>query len=227
MSKRSDPAGVQQPGLFDDDGGSPPEAPPIPPRAHDPDAAARAFATDPRQNVVLEASAGTGKTSVLVQRYLNLLGAGVDPVNILAMTFTRKAAAEMRERIIAALRGASTTSDDGRTRWLQLRDRLGDIAIGTIDAFCYGLLREFPLEAGLDPGFRLAEEAEAARLADEALDQALRVCRRIARDDPHVAASRRCGCARAWRSCSTAGWSYGRRSIGTCAARRRTSISIA
>ena len=59
----------------------------------------------PRHNVVLEASAGTGKTSVLVVRYINLLKAGVDPANILAMTFTRKAAAEMRERIIRELQG--------------------------------------------------------------------------------------------------------------------------
>ncbi len=62
-----------------------------------PDAAARERAVDPAHNVVLEASAGTGKTHVLVDRYLNLLSKGVDPANILAITFTRKAAAEMRE----------------------------------------------------------------------------------------------------------------------------------
>src|SRR5690349_19087450 len=70
----------------------------------DPDTRARQLAVDPRHNIVLEASAGTGKTSVLVWRYINLLKAGVDPPNILAMTFTRKAAAEMRERIIAELK---------------------------------------------------------------------------------------------------------------------------
>ncbi len=151
------------------------------------DAAAREYAIDPRRNVVLEASAGTGKTSVLVRRYLNLLWAGVDPSNILAITFTRKAAAEMRERIVLALRQASTLNAEGRAKWVELRDRLNDVAISTIDAFCYGLLREFPLEAGLDPAFTLADETEIARLIEESLDHTLRICRRVALDDPAVA----------------------------------------
>jgi ATP-dependent helicase/nuclease subunit A len=173
-----------QPGLFDDE---PLASPPPPPGPFAADAAARTYAVDPRHNVVLEASAGTGKTTVLVQRYLNLLAAGVDPANILAITFTRKAAAEMRERIIARLREAAGESDAGRRRWLALRDRVGDIAISTIDAFCYALLREFPLEAGLSPGFAVADETESARLAEDAIDRALGRCRAIARHDPALA----------------------------------------
>jgi ATP-dependent helicase/nuclease subunit A len=151
------------------------------------DQAAREYAVDPSRNVVLEASAGTGKTRVLVERYVNLLRAGVDPDHILAITFTRKAAAEMRERIIERLHEASRQSELDRARWRDLKGRLGDIAISTIDAFCLALLREFPLEADVDPGFDLAADTDVPRLIGEALDQALRICRAIARDDDDVA----------------------------------------
>jgi len=155
--------------------------------AADPDEAARRFAVDPLNNVVLEASAGTGKTSVLVSRYLNLLRAGVEPGNILAMTFTRKAATEMRERIVTELRDAALRSELDRRRWVELRDRLGEIAISTIDAFCLSLLREFPLEADVDPGFEMADETEVPRLVEESLDQSLRIFTNLARTEPDVA----------------------------------------
>src|SRR5919112_345396 len=100
------------------------------------DIAGRERAVDPRFNVALEASAGTGKTRVLVDRYINLLRAGVDPANILAITFTRKAAAEMRERILASLTLAAERGEIPPSRWRELRDRTADIAISTIDAFC-------------------------------------------------------------------------------------------
>ena len=151
------------------------------------DAAARAFATDPANNVVLEASAGTGKTSVLVSRYVNLLRAGVDPSNILAITFTRQAAAEMRDRIIRELRASDERSRADRTRWRELRDRPGEIAISTIDAFCLSLLREFPLEADLDPAFGMADETEVPRLIQQALDRTLAVCGAVAQEDINVA----------------------------------------
>ena len=151
------------------------------------DQAGRERAVDPRFNVALEASAGTGKTRVLVDRYVNLLRAGVDPSEILALTFTRKAAAEMRDRIVATLRNAAAKGEIPPARWRELRDRTADVAISTIDAFCLSLLREFPLEADLDPGFQMADETEVPRLVDEALDRALRICREVAREDEHVA----------------------------------------
>ena len=135
---------MKQPSLFDLAGASGESAPP--------DQAARDFAIDPSNDVVLEASAGTGKTRVLVERYVNLLRAGIEPDHILAVTFTRKAAAEMRQRIIERLKEASRLSEFDAARWRDLKERLGDIAVSTIDAFCLSLLREFPLEADVDPG---------------------------------------------------------------------------
>ena len=152
-----------------------------------PDGAARAAATDPARNIVLEASAGTGKTRVLVERYVNLLRAGVEPDHILAVTFTRKAAAEMRQRIIDRLKEASRLSEFDAGRWRDLKSRLGDIAISTIDAFCLSLLREFPLEADVDPGFELAADTDVPRLMEESLDGAFRICRGLASEDDDVA----------------------------------------
>jgi ATP-dependent exoDNAse (exonuclease V) beta subunit len=152
-----------------------------------PDADARRRAVDPTENIVLEASAGTGKTRVLVERYVNLLRAGIEPDHILAITFTRKAAAEMRQRIIDRLKEASRVSEFDAARWRDLKDRLGDIAVSTIDAFCLSLLREFPLEADVDPGFELAADTDIPRLIEESLDQAFRICRAVAQDDEGVA----------------------------------------
>ena len=151
-----------------------------------PDAAARARAVDPAHNVVLEASAGTGKTHVLVDRYLNLLSRGVDPGNILAITFTRKAAAEMRGRILHELRRRAESRSSDQNLWRDLRERSGEVAISTIDAFCLSLLREFPLEANLDPGFELADETQVPRLMEEALDRALDITRGLSRSDDNV-----------------------------------------
>jgi len=167
-----------QPSLFD--------APVEPEKSSPPDQAARDFAIDPAHHVVIEASAGTGKTRVLVDRYVRLIEAGVDPRNILAMTFTRKAAAEMRDRILAALRAGAGTSKVLRERWSALKDRAADIQISTIDAFCFSLLREFPLEARVDPAFEIADETEMARFAREALDLTLRAARGLIASDENV-----------------------------------------
>ncbi len=139
-----------------------------------PDQAARDFASDPAQHVVLEASAGTGKTRVLVDRYVRLIRLGVSPRHILAITFTRKAAAEMRERILEQLRAEASHA------------LLAEIQVATIDAFCFGLLREFPLEAGVDPGFEIADETEMARFTTEALDVTMRIVRGVVVRDENV-----------------------------------------
>jgi ATP-dependent helicase/nuclease subunit A len=157
-----------QPNLFD-----PIEPIDSPGPSAPPDQAARDFAIDPAEHVVLEASAGTGKTRVLVDRYVRLIRDGVPPRHILAITFTRKAAAEMRERILSQLRDTEPAAT------------LAEIQIATIDAFCFGLLREFPLEADVDPGFEIADETEMARFAAEALEVTLRIARGlVTRQEP-------------------------------------------
>ena len=151
------------------------------------DARARRLAVDPRRNVALEASAGTGKTRVLVDRYVRLLEAGVAPRNILAITFTRKAAAEMRQRVMATLRARHREGGIAAAQWREIRDAFGDITISTIDAFCLSLLHEFPLEAGVDPGFDLADETETPRFIEASLDSALAIGRAVSIQDADVA----------------------------------------
>jgi ATP-dependent helicase/nuclease subunit A len=171
---------MSQPSLFDLIG-----EPPVP-EDRPPDQPARDFAVDPRNDVVLEASAGTGKTRVLVDRYVRLLASGVDPRHILAMTFTRKAATEMRDRVLSTLRKEADSGRFSRDAWATLSARMHDVQISTIDGFCFGLLREFPLEADVDPTFEVADETEIARFAGEALDRALRAARALVETDEHI-----------------------------------------
>ncbi len=170
---------MTQPTLFDVTGEAPASVTPA-------DQDARDFAVDPGNDVVLEASAGTGKTRVLVDRYVRLIEAGVDPRHILAITFTRKAAAEMRERTLAELVRRAETGVLAPGRWRELADRIADIQILTIDAFCFSLLREFPLEAGVDPAFDIADETEMARFANEALDLTMHAVRGLVTGDEAV-----------------------------------------
>ena len=86
----------------------------------------------------------------------------------------------MRERILRAVQRDPTL-------WEAMRDRLGEVAITTIDSFCLGLLREFPLEANLDPAFDVADETEVPRLIDEALDATMRIGLVQADTDPEMA----------------------------------------
>lgn len=127
------------------------------------DHANRRRAADPARNVVLRASAGTGKTTVLTERYLNLIRAGVPPRNILALTFTRKAAAEMKERIISRLGAAD----------LENTPDLAEVAVSTLDAFNLGLIREFPLDAGVTPGAEVLDEREMPVVHRQAVDRVI------------------------------------------------------
>ena len=106
----------------------------------------------------------------------------------------------MRARIVGALRREAAESAAGRARWNELRDRLGDVAVSTVDAFCLSLLREFPLEADLDPDFGMADETEIPGLVDESVQLVLDAAARRGRiRDPALAmllsrlGPRRCG----------------------------------
>ncbi|HEX7059837.1 MAG TPA: UvrD-helicase domain-containing protein [Solirubrobacterales bacterium] len=122
-------------------------------------------------DVLLEAGAGTGKTGTMVDRYCRLTcEEGVSPDEILAFTFTDKAAAELRERIRAELVRRATEGDE---RARDLLVGIGGAWITTIHGFCNRLLAGHPVAAGVDPGFRVLDALEAERAAREAFDDAL------------------------------------------------------
>ncbi len=122
-------------------------------------------AVDSDGSVFVSAGAGTGKTSVLVERYVRAVcERGIDIESILVITYTRKAAGELRSRIRAALRERSRPD---------LARELDGAWISTIHGFCSRLLRAHPFAAGLDPRFRELEDAGAAVIRGEAFDRAL------------------------------------------------------
>lgn len=141
------------------------------------------------RNVSVSAGAGSGKTRVLVERFLKILGdRQATAQEILAITFTRKAAREMRERVqqgILDRLGAAEATDD-KTYW-QEQLRLADQApITTIDSFCSQVLRENPVEAGLDPNFTVQEEYQIRAFREETASAFLQ--QGIQQQDPDLTA---------------------------------------
>ncbi|HKH29895.1 MAG TPA: UvrD-helicase domain-containing protein [Gaiellaceae bacterium] len=127
--------------------------------------AEQAAAIAARGDVFLSAGAGTGKTSVLVERFAQAVcDEGLDVESILVITYTKRAAAELKARIRDALRKR------GR---FELARSLDGAWISTIHGFCNRVLKTYPFEAGLDPRFRELDEAQASVLRGEAFDEAL------------------------------------------------------
>src|SRR4051794_30325382 len=121
--------------------------------------------------VVVEAAAGTGKTTELVARILNVLAEGVTQIeNIVAVTFTEKAAGELKLRIRKELESLRQRTPDAAAQ-KNLSDaiqRLEEAHVSTIHGFCADLLRERPVEAGIDPLFEVLTEPRSERIFDEA-----------------------------------------------------------
>ncbi|MDU2096081.1 MAG: UvrD-helicase domain-containing protein, partial [Negativicoccus succinicivorans] len=130
--------------------------------------------TSRRQNLLVAAAAGSGKTAVLVERIIRRLLDPHDPADItriLVMTFTRAAAQEMRTRIGTALAAAAATTPSAHIdRQLAL---LGSAQISTIHAFCQQIIRQYFYRLDLDAGFRQGGEQELALGRLEALEQTL------------------------------------------------------
>ena len=151
-----------------------------------PDAPARADALDPKRSFIVQAPAGSGKTGLLIQRYLALLARVGSPEEIIAITFTRKAAGEMRQRILEALKSvrdrsvrdepekAPENDHEQKTRELagkayardleqgwKVPENPSRLSIGTIDSLCAALTRRMPVQSGFGMLPDIAEDADA------------------------------------------------------------------
>lgn len=146
-------------------------------------------AADPELSAWVSASAGTGKTQVLTARVLRLLLAGARPDGLLALTFTKAAAAEMQTRIFetlsrwvraddetlaAELAAIGAPSDEGTCRraralFAEALETRGGLKVQTLHSFASALLAAFPLEAGIAPGYETLDDRSALRIHTETL----------------------------------------------------------
>src|SRR6266481_1590833 len=118
------------------------------------------------QTLIVEAAAGTGKTTELVERITSVLRTGLAKVEqIVAVTFTHKAAGELKIRLRQKLDEERQSTQGQELEYLEdALKRLEEAAIGTIHSFCTQILRERPVEAGVDPNFEDVPEQEQRRL---------------------------------------------------------------
>jgi ATP-dependent helicase/nuclease subunit A len=146
------------------------------------------------RHIAVSANAGSGKTRILVDRYLNIIkdsyegnGKKVLPYNVVALTFTKKAAAEMRSRLIKNIEkdiaelhtiNHTTPSKENRERlykYNEIRRRLSYARVQTIHSFANDILRDFPIEAGLNPNFSELTAIEKNELLENAVIEELEV----------------------------------------------------
>lgn len=133
------------------------------------DDARRRIAFEHEANLFVQAGAGSGKTTQMVQRIAELVSAGVELQGIVAITFTEKAAAELRQRVREELEKRSAEAPSGTSAdFTRALDQLDSAAIGTIHAYARRLLDEFPIEARVPPRFEVRSEL-ASTIANEKL----------------------------------------------------------
>ena len=135
----------------------------------------REAAAERDRNVAVTAGAGSGKTRTLVARYLGLLGQGLLPRQVAAITFTEKAAREMRSRARQELHklALNAQTEEERQRWSRLNDQMDSARIGTIHSLCAEILHSHPAEAGLDPRAVVLEENQTGVLRAAAVENSL------------------------------------------------------
>src|SRR5712671_6896953 len=138
-----------------------------------PEQAAAAY--EIKKHISVIAGPGSGKTTVLVERYLHILQEHKLSIDqIVAITFTNRAANEMRERLRDRLNHIlKKATGKERQRWLDYKRTLDGAVITTIHGFCARLLREFPVEARVDPQFLLLDEHRAAMLLESVVEEVL------------------------------------------------------
>ena len=138
------------------------------------------------KHVCVTAGAGSGKTTVLVQRYLKILRErDVTPREIVAITFTEKAAAEMKERIIEEMSKETGNTGVAYSNSLQrFRDEMNSAHISTIHAFCASILREFPFQAHVPANFSIVQGIDQKLLLQKTVRQTLKDIATNP-DDPH------------------------------------------
>lgn len=127
------------------------------------------------RHLSVTAGPGAGKTFVLVERYLEILRTKkVSVENIVAITFTNRAANEMRQRVRDRIDGLLRTSSDQQRRiWLRHKRTLEGAVITTIHGLCSRLLHEFPVEANVDPQFVLLDEHQAIMMLEAVIEESL------------------------------------------------------